>query len=67
MKGACYKIMFEVIKKIFNVLLTGIVIASNYTKCMSLSNQKCMIQPTLINLHIINTVKNLTTFHLRLN
>ena len=51
MKGACYKIMFEVIKKIFNVLLTGIVIASNYTKCMSLSNQKCMIQPTLINLH----------------
>ena len=23
-----------------------------HTKCVSLSNQKCMIQPTLINLHI---------------
>ena len=36
----------------FIVLLTcSVVNASNYTKCMSLSNQKCMIQPTLINLH----------------
>ena len=24
---------------------------SNQTKCVSLSNQKCVIQPTLINLH----------------
>ena len=32
-------------------LLTSIVSASNYTKCASLSNQKCMIQPTVINLH----------------
>ena len=32
------------------MLLTGIVSASNYTKCVSLSNQKCMTQPTLINL-----------------
>ena len=24
---------------------------SNHTKCMSLSNQKCMTQPTLINFH----------------
>ena len=32
-------------------LLTGIVNASNNTKCVSLSNQKCMTQPTLINLH----------------
>ena len=23
----------------------------NHAKCVSLSNQKCMIQPTLINLH----------------
>ena len=43
--------MFELIKKIFVGLLTGIVSASNHAKCMSLSNQKCMIQPTLINLH----------------
>ena len=33
------------------VLLGSIVDASNHTKCMSLSNQKCEIQPTLINLH----------------
>ena len=43
--------MFELIKKIFVGLLTGILSASNHTKCMSLSNQKCMIQPTVINLH----------------
>ena len=32
-------------------VLTSIVSASNHTKCMSLSNHKCMNQPTLINLH----------------
>ena len=35
----------------FIVLLSSRVNVSNYTKCVSLSNQKCMIQPTLINLH----------------
>ena len=35
----------------FIVLLSSIVNASNHTKCVSLSNQKCIIQPTLINLH----------------
>ena len=44
-----YKIMFRVIKKTFIVLLTSIVSAPNHTKCVSLSNQKCEIQPTLIN------------------
>ena len=43
--------MFGLIKKIFIGLLSGIVNASNHTKCISLSNQKCEIQPTLINLH----------------
>ena len=43
--------MFGLIKKIFIGLLTGLVHGSNHTKCVSLSNQKCMIQPTLINLH----------------
>ena len=33
------------------VLLTNIINASNHTKCVSLSNQKCEIQPTLIDLH----------------
>ena len=32
-------------------LLTGLVNGSNHTKCISLSNQKCMIQSTLIILH----------------
>ena len=43
--------MFELIRKIFIGLLTGIVSASNHTKWMSLSNRKCIAQPTLINLH----------------
>ena len=32
-------------------LLTGLVNGANHRNCVSLSNQKCMIQPTLINLH----------------
>ena len=36
--------MFGLIKKIFMEL-------SNHTKCVSLCNPKCIIQPTLINLH----------------
>ena len=43
--------MFGLIKNIFIGLLTGLVNGSNHTKCVSLSNQKCKIQPTLINLH----------------
>ena len=43
--------MFQLIKKIFIGLLSSIVNASNHTKCVWLSNQKCMIQPTLVNLH----------------
>ena len=43
--------MFELIKKIFIGLLSGIVSGSNHTNCMSLINQKCMIESTLINLN----------------
>ena len=43
--------MFGLIKKIFIGLLTGLANGSNHTRCVSLSNQKCMTQPTLINLH----------------
>ena len=32
-------------------LLTSIASASNHGKCVSINNQKCEIQPTLINLH----------------
>ena len=43
--------MFGLIKKIFIGLLTGIVSVSNHTKYVLLSNQRCMSQPTIINLH----------------
>ena len=43
--------MFSLIKKIFIGLLTGFVNGSNHTKYVSLSNQKCMIQSTLIHLY----------------
>ena len=42
--------MFGLIKNMFVRLLTGLVHASNHTKCSSLSNQKCANQSTLINL-----------------
>ena len=37
--------------QMFIVLLTSLVNASNHTKCVSLSNEKCEIQRTLINLY----------------
>ena len=43
--------MFGLIKKIFIALLTGLVNGSNHTKCVLLSNQKCMTKPTVTNLH----------------
>ena len=49
MKGKQYKTMFGLIKKAFIGLLTGMVSASNHTKCAL--HHKCMIQPSLINLH----------------
>ena len=38
--------MFALVKKMFIILLTSIVNASNHTKYVLLSNQKCEIQPT---------------------
>ena len=43
--------MFAIVKIMFLVLITSIAKASYHTKCVSLSNQKCKIQPTVINLH----------------
>ena len=43
--------MLGLIKTTFMRLLIRLVNASNHTKCISLSNHKYMIQPTLINLH----------------
>ena len=39
------------LKKMFMGSLISIVNVSNYAKYVSLSNQKCMAQPTLTNLH----------------
>ena len=41
----------ELLKKILTGLLICIINVSNHTKCVSLSNQRCIIQPILINLH----------------
>ena len=46
MKEAQYKIIFGIIKKMFNT-----VNASNHTKYVPLSNRKCESHPTLINLY----------------
>ena len=43
--------MFGLIKKMFIRLLTDLVNGSNHTKCVSLGNQKFMIQSTLRNLN----------------
>ena len=51
MKRTWYETMFGIIKKMFIVLLTSIVNACSHTKFVSLRNQNCMTQPTLINLH----------------
>ena len=42
--------MFGFIKTIF-IILISVFSAFSQTKCVSLSNQKCEIQPTLLNLH----------------
>ena len=57
--------MFILIKKIFMALLIIIDNASNHTKCMSLNNQVCIIQPILINLHPNNGVRNFFPIHLQ--
>ena len=42
--------MLRLFKQVFIRLLTSIVNPSIHTKCVSLSNQKCKIQPTFIKL-----------------
>ena len=48
MKRTWHKIVFGLIKEIFIGLLIGLVNGSNHIKCVSLSNQKCMIQPLIL-------------------
>ena len=53
-------------KKMFIGLLTSIVTASNHTKCILSSSQKCMTQPTLTDLHPNEYSRGYITIHLRL-
>ena len=46
------------LKKKFVVLLTSTVNSSNSIKVVSLNNQECIIQSTLINLQLCNTLDN---------
>ena len=51
--------MFGLIKKIVIGVLTGLVNASNHTKCVSLSSQKRITQSTFINSHLIEYCQEL--------
>ena len=51
----------------FILWLPNIVNASNHTKCVSLSNQKWEIQPTLINLHCTEYSQELYYYSLAVN
>ena len=42
--------MIGIIQKTF-IGLTGLIYGSNHTKCISFGNHKCIIQPSLVNLH----------------
>ena len=59
--------MFGLIKKILIGLLTVLINGSNHTKRVQLTNQKCMIQPTLINLHPNKRNQDLASIHLQLD
>ena len=52
-----------VYQKMFIELITGLSNGSNHTKCVPLNSQKCMIEPILIILYLIN----FTTIHLQFN
>ena len=47
-------------------ILTSLVNISKHTKCVSLNNQKCMAQPTFLNLLPNNAIKDYATIHLQL-
>ena len=61
--------MFVFIEKIFNRLLTGVVVnASTHTKCVFLSNHQNSKINLLLSIYIpMNTVNNYSTTYLQLN
>ena len=65
--------MFQFNKKMFIRLLsfsgsiTSIGIVSDHTKCISLKNQQCLTQPTLINLHLYEYIEGLRYYLFAVN
>ena len=55
--------MIGFIKELLLALLTRIAKASNHTKYVPLNNQQCMTKPCLINLYLMNIVKDCVTVH----
>ena len=51
MKRTWYKIIFGSIKKILIAFFAGLDNGFNHARCLLLSNQKYMIQPTLTNIY----------------
>ena len=59
--------MFGVIKKMFTVLLNSIVNASNHTNVYFYVVKNAKFNLPLLIHTLMNTVKNFTTIHFRLN
>ena len=59
--------MFGLIKKMFVILLTSTLSSFNHTKCILLSNKKCMTQPILINLHPNSSSQELRYYSFAVN
>ena len=59
--------MCGLIKKMFIVLLASMVSVSNHTKFVSLNNQKCMTEPTLIDLDLNEYSQGLRYYQFAVN
>ena len=59
--------MCGLIKKVFIVLLASMVSVSNHTKFVSLNNQKCMTEPTLIDLDLNEYSQGLRYYQFAVN
>ena len=67
MKKTQYKIILVLIKKMSIGLLIRIVSVSNHRRCLSLSNQKCKTQPSVINLHLNEFSQKLRYYSFAIN
>ena len=59
--------MFGLMKKMIVILWTSIASAFNHTKFTSLSNQKCLIQPTFTNLHPNEYIQEWSYYQFQVN